>query len=143
MPAGCASKCAHRTSTTSHLEFTVEGDAIRFGLLAVKNVGQGAIESIIAAARRGGDFRSLTDFWHADRPAPGQPKVLEALTRWRAEHVRASCQACCWVSTDADRRSAERRSAIDHPVRPSLFDMGAGGRDGLRTASASGRPRAR
>mgnify|MGYP003704331723 CR=1 FL=1 len=33
----------------SHVEFTVEGDAIRFGLLAVKNVGQGAIESIIPA----------------------------------------------------------------------------------------------
>jgi len=29
----------------SAVEFTVEGDAIRFGLLAVKNVGQGAIES--------------------------------------------------------------------------------------------------
>ena len=41
----------------SGLEFTVEGEAIRFGLLAVKNVGQGAIESIIAA-RAGGRRRS-------------------------------------------------------------------------------------
>ena len=40
----------------------VEGEAIRFGLLAVKNVGQGAIESIIAARDEGGAFRSLTDF---------------------------------------------------------------------------------
>src|SRR3954462_584726 len=46
----------------SGVEFTVEGDAIRFGLLAVKNVGQGAIESIIAARTEGGDFHSLTDF---------------------------------------------------------------------------------
>src|SRR5512144_873509 len=46
----------------SQLEFTVEGDAIRFGLLAVKNVGQGAIESIISAREEGGPFRSLTDF---------------------------------------------------------------------------------
>ena len=46
----------------SQLEFTVEGDAIRFGLLAVKNVGQGAIESIIAARAAEGAFRSLTDF---------------------------------------------------------------------------------
>jgi DNA polymerase III subunit alpha len=46
----------------SGLEFTVEGEAIRFGLLAVKNVGQGAIESIIAARDEGGEFRSLTDF---------------------------------------------------------------------------------
>ena len=35
--------------------FTVEGEAIRFGLLAVKNVGEGAIESIIAAREEGGD----------------------------------------------------------------------------------------
>jgi DNA polymerase III alpha subunit len=35
----------------SFVEFTVEDDAIRFGLLAVKNVGEGAIESIIAARR--------------------------------------------------------------------------------------------
>src|SRR6185295_3661398 len=33
----------------SDVEFTVEGDTIRFGLLAVKNVGEGAIDSIIAA----------------------------------------------------------------------------------------------
>ena len=37
---------------TSAVEFTVEDEAIRFGLLAVKNVGQGAIESIIAARER-------------------------------------------------------------------------------------------
>ena len=35
----------------SDVEFTVEGPAIRFGLLAVKNVGQSAIESIVAAKR--------------------------------------------------------------------------------------------
>jgi DNA polymerase III alpha subunit len=38
----------------SDVEFTVEGAAIRFGLLDVKNVGQGAIESIIAARKSGG-----------------------------------------------------------------------------------------
>ena len=47
---------------SSGVEFTVEGEGIRFGLLAVKNVGQGAIESIIAARAEGGAFRSLTDF---------------------------------------------------------------------------------
>ena len=41
----------------SGLDFTVEGDAIRFGLLAIKNVGQGAIESIVASRTEAGDFR--------------------------------------------------------------------------------------
>ena len=45
----------------SHLDFTVEGDSIRFGLLAIKNVGEGAIASIIDAREAGGDFTSLAD----------------------------------------------------------------------------------
>src|SRR4051812_34960586 len=65
----------------SHLEFTVEGDAIRFGLLAVKNVGQGAIKSIIAARAEGGDFRSLTDFCTRIDLRLANRKVLEALAK--------------------------------------------------------------
>ena len=42
--------------------FTVEGDAIRFGLGAVKNVGRGLIRSMTAKRREGGPFRSLEDF---------------------------------------------------------------------------------
>jgi DNA polymerase-3 subunit alpha len=65
----------------SDVEFTVEGDAIRFGLLAVKNVGQGAIESIIAARREGGEFRSLTDLCSRIDLRLANRKVLEALAR--------------------------------------------------------------
>ena len=65
----------------SEVEFTVEGDAIRFGLLAVKNVGQGAIESIIEARRSGGEFRSLTDFCSRIDLRLGNRKVLEALAK--------------------------------------------------------------
>ena len=36
--------------------------SIRFGLGAVKNVGHGAVESIIDARRKGGPFKSLQDF---------------------------------------------------------------------------------
>ena len=42
--------------------FTVEGDAIRFGLGAVKNVGRGLIRSMAAKRAEGGPFRSLEDF---------------------------------------------------------------------------------
>ena len=41
--------------------FTVEGDAIRFGLGAVKNVGRGLIRSMVFKRREGGPFRSLED----------------------------------------------------------------------------------
>ena len=42
--------------------FTVEGDAIRFGLGAVKNVGRGLIRSMVTKRNEGGPFRSLEDF---------------------------------------------------------------------------------
>ena len=42
--------------------FTVEGDAIRFGLGAVKNVGIGLIRSMVKKRQEGGPFKSLEDF---------------------------------------------------------------------------------
>ena len=42
--------------------FTVEGDAIRFGLGAVKNVGRGLIRSMVAKRNADGPFKSLEDF---------------------------------------------------------------------------------
>ena len=65
----------------SHQAFTVEGEAIRFGLLAVKNVGEGAIDSIIAAREEGGEFRSLTDFCTRVDLRLANRKVLESLAR--------------------------------------------------------------
>jgi DNA polymerase-3 subunit alpha len=65
----------------SHLEFTVEGPAIRFGLLAVKNVGQGAIESIIAARESEGPFRSLADFCNRIDLRLVNKRVLESLIK--------------------------------------------------------------
>ena len=42
--------------------FIVEGDAIRFGMGAIKNVGRGLIRSIVAKRNEGGPFASLEDF---------------------------------------------------------------------------------
>ena len=42
--------------------FAVEGDAIRFGLGAVKNVGRGLIRTMVARRNEDGPFKSLEDF---------------------------------------------------------------------------------
>ena len=65
----------------SGLGFTVEGEAIRFGLLAVKNIGEGAIQSIIDARQEGGEFRSLTDFCTRVDLRLANRKVLESLAK--------------------------------------------------------------
>ncbi len=46
----------------SELDFSVEDGAVRYALQAVKNVGAGAIRSIVDARREGGPFRDLDDF---------------------------------------------------------------------------------
>lgn len=46
----------------SGTDFTVVNGAIRFGLCAIKNVGQGAIESVISAREQGGPFVNIFDF---------------------------------------------------------------------------------
>ena len=42
--------------------FSVEGDSIRFGMGAVKNVGRGLIRSMVAKRNEDGPFKSLEDF---------------------------------------------------------------------------------
>ena len=76
----------------SGLHFTVEGEAIRFGLLAVKNIGQGAIESIIRAREEGGEFTSLRDFCGRVDLRLVNARVMEALT-WAGALSRFGHQA--------------------------------------------------
>ncbi|MDE0688353.1 MAG: DNA polymerase III subunit alpha, partial [Candidatus Poribacteria bacterium] len=47
---------------SSSREFTVDGNDICFGLVAVKGVGDGAIDAIVDARGQGGSFKSLQDF---------------------------------------------------------------------------------
>jgi DNA polymerase-3 subunit alpha len=46
----------------SGLDFTPQGSSILFGLGAVKNVGEGAVQNILATRQAGGPFTSLADF---------------------------------------------------------------------------------
>lgn len=57
---------------------SLESKAIRFGLSAIKNVGQAAIGEILKA-RKKGKFSSLTDFCQKVDPQKVNKKVLESL----------------------------------------------------------------
>jgi DNA polymerase-3 subunit alpha len=109
---------------TSHLEFTVEGEAIRFGLLAVKNVGQGAIESIIAARDEGGPFKSLIDFCSRIDLRLGNRKVLESLARVGALNAFGHPgQILLGLDDAVAAGQATQRDRITGQT--SLFDMAA------------------
>jgi DNA polymerase III alpha subunit len=59
----------------------MHGKAIRFGLAAVKGVGEGAVEAIQAARAAGGPFLSVTDFCTRVDGRKVNSKVLEALVK--------------------------------------------------------------
>ena len=61
-------------------DFTVVGNAIRFGLTAVKNVGEGAVREIIEK-RKGGGFTSLADICSRVDCRIVNRRVLESLVK--------------------------------------------------------------
>ncbi len=65
----------------SDANFTPHGPAIRFGLAAIKNVGQNAIESIVAARKKLGQFRSFYDFCENVDLRLLNKRVLESLIK--------------------------------------------------------------
>ena len=65
----------------SDWNFTPDAEAIRFGLGAVKNVGQGAVEAIAAARTRVGRFTSLHQFCEEIDPAALNRRVVESLIK--------------------------------------------------------------
>ncbi|MGA7992400.1 MAG: DNA polymerase III subunit alpha [Thermoanaerobaculia bacterium] len=65
----------------SELSFTPDGGAIRFGLGAVKGVGEGAVASVLAARAGDGTFQSLTDFCSRVDLRLNNRRVIEALVK--------------------------------------------------------------
>ncbi|MBA4394379.1 MAG: hypothetical protein C0407_12580 [Desulfobacca sp.] len=65
----------------SQLDFVVVEDKIRFGLAAIKNVGAGAIESIVEAKKKGGEFKSLIDFCQRVDLRRVNRRVVESLIK--------------------------------------------------------------
>jgi DNA polymerase-3 subunit alpha len=66
---------------TSRDVFTVDSGGIRFGLTAIKGVGHSAVEPLLAAREREGQFESLSQFLGALPPRAVNQKVLECLAK--------------------------------------------------------------
>ncbi len=108
----------------SHLEFTVEGSSIRFGLLAVKNVGHGAIESIVEAREAGGAFRSFADFCNRVDLRLVNKRVLESLAKVGAlNEVGHPAQLLVALDEVLAAAQADQRERASGQI--SFFDLAA------------------
>src|SRR4051812_300366 len=108
----------------SQVEFTVEDEAIRFGLLAVKNVGQGAIESIIRSREAEGPFKSLGDLCRRIDLRLANRKVLESLAKVGALNAFGHAAQILEGLDDAIAAGAATQRDLA-TGQTSLFDMGA------------------
>ena len=118
----------HPDINKSGVEFTVEygdaegqggGDAIRYALVAIKNVGTQAMESIIADREEKGPYRDLSDFASRMDPRLINKRQLENLAKAgafdslnnnRAQVYAAVEQLLRHASISADSRSTGQES---------------------------------
>jgi DNA polymerase-3 subunit alpha len=90
-------------------------EAIRYGLAAIKHVGEGAMEVTIRERERGGDFKSLEDFCSRLDSRVANRKMLESLVKSGAfdflDRERAELMACIDDALSASASAHRDRAA--------------------------------
>src|SRR5216110_1405794 len=106
----------------SGFKFTVVGDRrLRFGLGAIKNVGAGAIESILAGRTAGGPYRSLVDLCDRIDLRLCNKRVLEALIDAGACDSLGGHRAQLVAALDAAFGEAQARQDERNAGQGALF----------------------
>lgn len=108
----------------SYANFSVHGNSIRFGLSAVKNVGDSAIEAIISARDEGGPFKSLFDFCERVDHKVVNRKCCESLIKCGAfdscdNMNRAQLLACLDLAIERGQKAHKDRQS----GQISLFEV--------------------
>ncbi len=104
--------------------FSVSGDAIRFGLSAIKNVGRGFMKQVVQERGRGGRYRSFQDFCDRLSSYDLNRRALESLIKAGAfDSMGANRRQLLMVYTRVlDAASASRRRNVEGQL--DLFGMG-------------------
>jgi DNA polymerase III subunit alpha len=119
----------------SRAQFTVSGEAIHFGLAAIKNVGATAIESIVKTREADGRFPSLEDFCARVDLRLVNRRVIECLIKAGAFDSLQSTRAGLLASLDQAMEGGQRQQRDREEGQVSLFDA-LGGDAPRETAAA-------
>jgi DNA polymerase-3 subunit alpha len=99
----------------SEWSFTPDGEAIRFGLGAIKNVGQSAVEAIAKAREEGGKFASLHEFCERVPTGAVNRRMIESLIKAGAmdslEGTRSQKFAAIEGAMEAGQRAQRDRES--------------------------------
>jgi len=109
----------------SYANYSVEDDKVRIGLAAIKNVGVGAIESLVAERSAGGAFKSIGDLCRRVDTRQLNKRALESLIRAGAmdSFGGARSQLLAVLDQSMERTAAAQRKKVNGQV--SLFDLAA------------------
>lgn len=107
----------------SGVRFSVCGGRIRFGLAAIKNVGEIAVQNIIAVRDKGGRFTSFADFCHRIDPRVVNRKVIECLVKCGAFDSlgRGRAQVFAEIEHQMSRAASAQRDR--ERGQAALFDV--------------------
>jgi len=107
----------------SGIRFTVAGDTIRFGLAAIKNVGEAAMESILATRGSDGPFRTLEDFCARVDLRLVNRRVIESLVKAGAFDSLGLTRAHLLAHCDAALEGGQRQQRDRIEGQGSFFDL--------------------
>ena len=108
----------------SDLYFTPVGESIRFGLAAIKNVGENTAKAIRDSRLSGGEFKSLYDFCERIEPRFLNKRVFESLIKSGAVDSLGPREAMA-ASIDDALASLQRASRVRESGQHGLFAGGA------------------
>jgi len=113
----------------SYHGFTVipESDKIRFGLAAVKNVGENLVNEIVSQRKSGGKFRDIFDFMERINPKVINRKSLEALIKAGVFDAMAERNTLLANIENFWRSAGKTKKQIQRPA--GAFRRPAGGQD--------------
>ena len=107
--------------------FTIEKDgngslAIRFGLGAIKNVGETAVEPIIAAQEKGGPFKSVEDFCRRADLRGLNKRALESLIKVGALDAMGS-RGALLGGMDRILKLSQQEQHLKESGQATMFDL--------------------
>ncbi len=111
----------------SKLDFAVVEGKIRFGLSAVKNVGESAVRAIVAARDEGGPLVSLWDFVDRVDPQTVNKRALESLVKCGALDSTGASRKGMLDMLEQALAWGAKRHADRNAGQGSIFDLGAQG----------------
>ena len=107
----------------SQTKFTVEDGKVRFGLGSIKNVGVGAIETVMKERNQNGKFSSFTDFCERIEQGTVNKKCIECLIKAGCFDEMGQTRATLLASFEKiiDTINSKGRNQIANQV--TMFDL--------------------